>query len=176
MLGELPERVEPLQLADQGSILEGSLPLGSFERLRDLAPPGGMLRAQLKFDLDSGRRPLLSGSFSTTLMLDCQRCMEAMPVALAGEFSVFLVRDLDEADRLSDRMDVLQVGDRAMSLRTILEDEVLLAVPPAPLHPREQCSAAVVPPQQEEPPQEQQRPNPFAALAALKQNSDPDDR
>jgi len=175
MLGELPERVEPLQLADQGSVLEGSLPLDSFERLRDLAPPGGLLRAQLKFDVDSGRRPLLTGSFSTTLMLDCQRCMESMPVALAGEFSVFLVKDLDEADRLSDRMDVLQVSDRAMSLRTILEDEVLLAVPPAPLHPHDQCSAAEVPQQQDEIPQEQ-RPNPFAALAALKKNSDPDDR
>jgi len=165
-----------MQLADQGVTLEGSLPLASLERLQECAPPGGLLRVRLRFETDSGRRPLMKGSFSTALTLVCQRCLEPMLMPLEGEFQVFLVRSLDEADRLGESMDVLQVAERAMRLKNIVEDEVLLAVPSAPLHPSGECSAveAQQPPLEDAGQQDEQRPNPFAALAALKKNHDTD--
>lgn len=171
-LPSLPVLVEPMQLADQGVTLEGSLPLASLERLQECAPPGELLRVRLRFETDSGRRPLMKGDFSTTLTMVCQRCLKPMSMPLDGEFQVFLVRSLDEADRLDDSMDVLQVAERAMRLKEIVEDEVLLAVPPAPLHPQGVCSADEAPqePLEDVGQQHEQRPNPFAALAALKDN------
>jgi len=152
--------------------MEGSLVLASMERLRELAPPAGTLSARLHFYRDEGGRPVLAGSFSTELMLVCQRCLETMRLPLQADFQLFLVGDLEQADRLDDRMEVLQVDRRAMSLATILEDEVLLAAPSAPLHPSAQCSAAGMPEQDaaDDLPLSQ-RPNPFAALAALKLKS-----
>lgn len=175
-LPNLPVLVEPMQLADQGVTLEGSLPLASLERLQECAPPGGLLHVRVRFETDSGRRRLMKGEFSTVLTLVCQRCLKPMALPLDGEFQVFLVSSLDEADRLNDSMDVLQVADRAMRLQDIMEDEVLLAVPPAPLHPRGECSADAAPQALPEDvvQQREQRPNPFAALAALKQNHDTD--
>ena len=174
MSGQLPELVEPLLLADQDTILEGSLPLAGCERLREFAPPEGLVRTRLHFRTDEGGRPLLAGSFSTTLKLQCQRCLEPMSIPLNGEFRVFLVKNLEEADRLADSMDVLQVGRRAVPLKKIVEDEVLLAVPPAPLHPHGKCSAAARLEQdaRDVEQEREQRPNPVAVLATLKQNHD----
>ena len=165
-----------MQLASLGVTLEGSLPLASLKRLQDCAPPGELVRVRLRFETDTGRRPLLKGSFSTALTLVCQRCLESMRQPLKGDFRVFLVRSLDEADRLGDSMDVLQVGERSMRLKNIVEDEVLLAVPPAPLHSLDDCGVSDAPQQslEDEGQQHEQRPNPFAALAALKQNHDTD--
>ena len=177
-LADLPDLVDPLQLADQGVTLEGSLPLASFERLQDYAPPGELVRVRMRFETDMGLRPLMKGSFSTALTMVCQRCMEQMRLPLEGKFQVFLVRSLDEADRLDDSMDVLQVAERAMRLTTIVEDEVLLAVPAAPLHPLDACSAANAPLPQtvvDAGQQDEQRPNPFAVLAALKHDHDTDE-
>ena len=177
MRPKLPDLVEPLRLADQGVTLEGSLPLASLERLQDCAPPGELVQVHLRFETDVGRRPLLKGSFSTALTLVCQRCLQPMRAPLQGGFQVFLVRSLDEADRLDDSMDVLQVAERAMRLKNIVEDEVLLAVPSAPLHPIGECSAEQVPqpPPEDVVQQDEQRPNPFAALAALKNDHDTDE-
>ena len=165
-----------MQLADQGVTLEGSLPLASLERLQEWAPPEEVVRVRLRFETDSGRRPVMEGTFSTALTLVCQRCLQPMLMPLDGEFRVFLVRSLDEADRLDDSMDVLQVAERAMRLKDIVEDEVLLAVPSAPLHPWGECRAEQAPqsPLEDVGQQSEQRPNPFAALAALKQNYDTD--
>jgi uncharacterized protein len=177
MSGELPERVEPLLLAEQDTVMEGSMALACMKRLCEVAPANGSLQARLHFFADEVGRPFLSGSFSTDLELVCQRCMEVMRVPLSGDFRLSLVTDLEQADRRDDSMDVLEVGPRAMSLATILEDEVLLLVPASPMHPREQCNATGMP--EHDTVDEQQpplRPNPFAALAALKQNRDRDDR
>lgn len=175
MFGELPERIEPLQLAQQGVTLEGSLALGSMERLRDSAPPDGRVRLRLAFASERGARPTMSGSFDTTLLRVCQRCMQPMLLPLSGEFRVALVADLDAADRLEDKYDVLQVGERPMLLKTIIEDELLLAVPAVTLHPLDACVAADWIDDDPGTPQETgERPNPFAVLATLKQRNNPE--
>jgi len=175
MFAELPERIEPLQLAEQGVTLEGSLPLTSLDRLRDSAPPGGLVRVRLRFSSEHGAHPTLSGDFETTLNRVCQRCLEPMELPVSGEFEVALVRDLQAADALADRYDILQIDERPMSLKTIVEDELLLAVPAVARHPAGVCEAAG---RAEEPVEAQplvsERPNPFAVLAALKQNHDPE--
>lgn len=175
MSGDLPERIEPLQLAEQGVTLEGSLPLTSLDRLRDSAPPGGLVQVRLRFASEHGAHPTLSGEFETTLMRVCQRCLEPMELPVSGEFEVALVRDLEAADALQDRFDVMQVGARAMLLKTIVEDEVLLAVPAVALHALGVCDAADAAEESvDEAPDMAERPNPFAVLAALKQNHDPE--
>jgi uncharacterized protein len=179
MFGELPERVEPLLLAEPGVTLEGSLPLNSLDGLRDSAPPGGLVRVRLRFASEYGVHPTLSGDLETTLVGVCQRCLEPMEVPVSAEFEVALVRDLDAADALQDRFDVMPVGARPMSLKTIIEDEVLLAVPAVTLHALGDCQAAARLDESGETPGDEpsaapQRPNPFAVLAALKQNHDPE--
>jgi len=175
MFADLPERVEPLQLAEQGVTLEGSLPLTSLDRLRDSAPPGGLVRVRLRFASEHGAHPTMSGDFETALTRVCQRCLEPMELPVSGEFEVALVRDLDAADTLADRYDILQVDGRPMTLKTIIEDEVLLAVPAVALHPAGVCEAAESAEESvEAQPLVSDRPNPFAVLAALKQNHDPE--
>ena len=174
MFGDLPERIDPLQLAEQGVTLDGSLPLTSLGRLRDSAPPGGLVRVRLQFAAEHGAHPTLSGEFETTLMRVCQRCLEPMELSVSGEFEVVLVRDLEAADALQDRFDVMPVGMRPMLLKTIIEDEVLLAAPAVALHPVGVCDAAEPEESVDRQPAAQDRSNPFAVLAVLKQNHDPE--
>lgn len=173
MFGELPERIEPLQLARQGVTLEGELALAQMERLRDVSPPGGSVRLTLTFAEEDGEPPTLSGRFEATLLPICQRCMQPMRLPVKGEFRVALVADLDSADRLQDRFDVLPVGDRPLLLKTLVEDELLLAMPTVSLHPLDACEAASWVSGDSDPASSGgDRVNPFAVLAELRNRRD----
>ena len=173
MSDQLPERIEPFALAEQRASFEGDLPIDSLPRLRELAAPGALLRVKLRFGAADHGRPLLTGAFSTTLNLTCQRCLGPMELKLDGDIRLALVHDLEEADRLADCHDVLVVADRAMALSGILEDEVLLAVPTAPLHALDECPGARIDTTSaadEFADAEAPRSNPFAMLAELKKD------
>jgi len=110
--------------------------------------------------------------------LDCQRCLRVFAQDIATDMCFEVVASEEEADAASmddDEVDVI-VGARRFDLLTLIEDEVLLALPVAPKH--DVCpevheslvtgADGLAEPEPEEPPEEEKRPSPFAALAGLK--------
>ena len=105
--------------------------------------------------------------------LQCQRCLTALtvPVAVQKRYRfVATEAQAAELDADTDAFDVL-VSSRQFDFEALLEDELLMALPMAPRH--DECpvspadhTAPVVPEQTLE-----GKPNPFAALAALKTRS-----
>jgi len=107
----------------------------------------------------------LHAAAQATVHLECQRCLKPLTEALAAERSFQFVHGEDAAAQLdADSDDDVLALTRALDLRELIEDELLLALPIVPRHdvcPEPLAVAADVELSDE-------RPNPFAALAALK--------
>ena len=103
---------------------------------------------------------------SAELPLECQRCLKPVNVPVQIDRRFLFVHGEETAAQLdTDSEDDVLALTRALDLRELIEDELLLALPIVPRH--EICPkplVAIV--GAEDLPDE--KPHPFAALAALK--------
>ena len=161
----LPEVVDPIGLAEKGRRLTGCLALGQLDRL---APALLCLEGQVDVDLRferQGRLSVVLGQVTTVLSLECQCCLEPMTLPVNAQVQLAVVTNLDAAVSLSEEYEALVVDeDRQVAIRDIVQDELLLAIPAIPQHAA--CTRMTVAQGQPE-----ARPNPFSALADLKQKS-----
>jgi uncharacterized protein len=167
-----PLRLDVLAFARADGHLDGRWPVASMARLESLlARPADADDVTWQVD---GEQQAAAGAEPETWLrvradaqveLTCQRCLLPLPVALAVDRRIRFVRDEAAAEALDAQIeeDVLAL-DRALDLRQLLEDELLLALPLVPRHAR--CpEQAVLSASEPAPPA---TANPFAVLAALK--------
>jgi len=153
--------IDGFEFASAGAAQQGVLPLAEFPRLRDLlASDAGEVAYELEGLRDERGRPSLRLKVRGTLQLKCQRCLEAMPAEVDEDELLVLAAtqaeiDADPAD--ADAPDRLLAG-KAMQVRELVEDQLILALPYAPRH--ERCRAAA----EEE---GDKRISPFAGLKGL---------
>jgi len=133
--------IDGFEFASAGAKQQGVWPLSDFPRLRDmLATDGGEVAYEISGVRDERGRPSLRVRVRGTLQLRCQRCLEAMPFEVQTDEMLVLAATVAEihdepADaHAPDRV----VAGREMSVRDLVEDELILAVPYAPRH--ESCN------------------------------------
>ena len=163
--------VHAMRLARTGSSLDGEVALSRMARLAPLLQSlDGTVRFELCFDLDEASRPVALGQIRAKLEVVCQRCLEPMPVEIESEVRLGIVRRESEAVALPPEYEPLQVDGERISLLAVIEDELILALPSAPLHPPGRC----------QPPRQSRRgvvkngteaKSPFAVLAAAKRDA-----
>lgn len=176
-----PRVFDPLGLdvqavAKQGAELAGEWPLTELARLHDSAhpdvPPSAADTVEWRV---RGEQRMMSGAqpqvwlhlqARAAMSVQCQRCLKALPVALAVDRDFRFVAGEDEAAALDEQLeeDVLELT-RSLDLRQLVEDELLLALP---LVPRHEACPTPLPLLDDEPLADEVRDNPFAALSALK--------
>ena len=101
--------------------------------------------------------------------MTCQRCLAPVDVPLEVDREFRFVADEATAEALDDESEEdLLAMSREFDLRELIEDELLMALPLVPRH--EECPAPVQMASSDEDFEEAsaEKPNPFAALAALK--------
>ena len=180
MLSLLPDFADPLRLCALGKAYEGEVALADLPRLSPLlASSEGAAAFALAFGTDGEHRPVVDVSVRASLALCCQRCMQAMRLDVGVSSRLAVVAGPDEAERLPDELDPLLVDEDRLELRSLIEDELILAVPPAPMHLPEECTVTletwnddVVPDSETS---DAERNNPFAVLAHLKGDADEHD-
>jgi uncharacterized protein len=140
-LEKLPEFFVPARLADHGVRLCGSFAVSGMARLRDcLAEAEGAVAAEFAFFRDEVGRRFGEGAISVTVRVQCQRCMEPMDLALRSEIKVQLMEGAATA-QLRPGYEAWAPGGGPVSLIQFVEEELLLALPMAPMHDEEQCVA-----------------------------------
>jgi uncharacterized protein len=103
----------------------------------------------------------------------CQRCMLPMRWPVNVKSRIALVSDYDAADRVPDGMEVFLVEADSVSVRDLVDEEVMLALPHVARHAEEsECAgrALALPGQESETPEEAaaaQVQKPFAQLGEL---------
>ncbi|WP_372964556.1 YceD family protein [Marinobacter sp.] len=174
---ELPKSVDPIRLAEHKVTLEGVIPLKGLARFGEAvggSQDGSECRVKLSFYQDSERRRVVSGELSAPVTLVCQRCMNDMQVTLTSGFDLGLVMNDEQAQRLPKTLEPFLFEDFTADLWAMVEDELLLVLPPFPLHERDECpakedlealEASNAP---SEPGAKKREDNPFSVLAGFK--------
>lgn len=166
-------------MAETGAELTGTVPLASLTRFRSAVmaiPEGGVCRVHLVFRADSERRRLVRGNLEAAVELECQRCLSGMETTLRSSFELGLVSSDERARQLPAELEPFVTDEESADLWTMVEDELLLALPAYPLHERQDCPAtsaleALEPgsgDDRSEPDPGEQRDNPFSVLKGLK--------
>ena len=170
-------------MAETGAELTGTIPLAKLSRFRSAVlaiPEGGVCRVHLVFSADSQRRRIVRGELEADVELECQRCLGGMGTVLTSAFELGLVSTDERARQLPSDLEPFITGEDSADLWTLVEDELLLALPAYPLHERGECPAtseleALEPGADEAVPGEgagsepgEQRDNPFKVLEGLK--------
>ncbi|MGI9212523.1 MAG: YceD family protein, partial [Methylococcaceae bacterium] len=135
MTGTLPELIDPLEFVDKRKRIHGELSLSRMARLEGMIlNPEDKVRLDLSF-MREDRYSVISGHIEATLILECQCCLEPMDWPVACELRLGIVSSVDESARLPDSLEpFLLTGDPLVSVSDLIEDELLLAIPPVPQH------------------------------------------
>ncbi|WP_462378998.1 YceD family protein [Pseudomonas sp. Marseille-QA0892] len=168
--GPIPPHVDPRKLADRGASLQGSLPLSRFERLSaQLVDTVGDVHASFTFERDELGAPLMRGVLETEVRMICQRCLDVAALPIHGEYTYVVVWPGSEQS-VPKAYDTLEVGEEPLDLLTLVEDELLLALPIVPVHDPEDCQQPAGLDEPEPSEDEVKRSNPFSVLAQLKRD------
>ena len=192
MPAAIPHAVDLRSLAQKGETLSGTAPLSAFERLSDGLPAVDQATVPVTWSAQAQWREPLAGAAAVPgaragaeaqlwlhlqaggeVPQTCQRCLGAyaQPVEVNRWFRFVADEATAEAEDDDSDEDLLVLEPR-FDLAALVEDELLLALPLVPMH--EVCpqpvrmSAGEI--DESEP---AERPNPFAALAALKGRNSP---
>lgn len=173
MLSLLPDYADPARLCALGKRYEGTIRLAELPRLAPLlASSEGEAAFVLEFAIDGDRRRVVGVQVRAPLIVECQRCLGPMQIDIDASSWLGIVSGPDEAERLDEDLDPLLVEGDSLALRTLIEDELILAVPPAPLHDPESCEVRLEAVTGDDSDAHEQpdaeRENPFAVLAKLR--------
>ena len=177
--------------AADGAVLSGHWPGSSLARLAELqTPPQDMGPPDVAWQARGERRPAagepelwLSLTADAPVWLTCQRCLQPMKEPLVLDRRLRFVHGESQAEAMDAESedDVLALG-RWLDLRELVEDELLLALPLVPRHavcpqplpvdvrlePASGPGFDDGPGADPAPDPADEKPNPFAALLALK--------
>lgn len=136
----IPEHIDPYRFAEQSLTLSGSLKIADMQRLSSiLASNDSIVTANLKFGIDEQGITYVKGHLETSLMLQCQRCMELYKYEIISDFMLGIVTTLDEANSLPEVYEPVLVKEKELAVRELIEDEIILNLPVIPRHEPEYC-------------------------------------
>lgn len=161
-----PILIDTASFTAEGGTLSGTLLLADLDARVSahelLADADALLQYRIQGGRDRWQRPFLALAVSGSLNLRCQRCLQPVAHPLDEQAHVVLFADeaaLDEAMATDDGLEGMLLTEQTDVL-TLLEDQILMAMPFAPRH--EHCDNPALSRVN------QDRPNPFAQLAQLK--------
>lgn len=129
-------------LADERVCLDFVIPLAEFPRLRpQLAQAEDSASGRVCFESVQGT-PVAELTVSARVMLTCQRCLAAVEYWVESNGRVAMVADGVEAERAPGGLETILAPERRISVRDLVEEELLLALPLAPLHENPRCASA----------------------------------
>ncbi len=161
--------IDPFVYARLGRAFEEDLPLNTMERLAPmLLDKQGNAAVILAFDTDLEGQPYFSGNIKATLVLACQRCMEALEHKVDISVKLGLVKTAEQVAHLSGDYEPVLIENDEVSLSQLVEDELVLALPAYAKHDADQCTGQTFHVELES--KKPEKLNPFGVLISLKKS------
>lgn len=166
MFSTLPAVLDARRMVTARRQFDGRLPLSGMPRLRaSLMDAEGECEFQLEFGRDATGLDFLEIKAQAQLPLQCQRTLERFlhPVSIVQRLG--LITDEAQESALLPEMEPVMLGPEGqLHPAELIEDELILAIPVVPIDPDSTAPDAAASAEPDN------KPNPFAALAALKAN------
>ncbi|MCC7325845.1 MAG: DUF177 domain-containing protein [Burkholderiales bacterium] len=143
-----PLTFDAFRLAREGGVLEGTLDVAAASRLADrvsdrIADGAATVDWRIEGANDVAGRPALLVSLRGIVPLTCQRCLSEFALPVEQQTMTVLARSEADADTLdADSDDEVLVADHPMDPVGLIEDELLLTLPYAPMHDVGACVVA----------------------------------
>lgn len=160
--------IDSLEFAKNAETFQGTIQAAEMPRLQEMldqaAPDqGGEIRYRLRGLPDLNGKPGLEVTVEGTCPLRCQRCLGHLEYPLKLTARLMLVEaDAPDADPdAGGEAEDCIAASRKLDVLEVVEDEVLLNLPYAPMHPDGACQLA-------DDRAADASGHPFAALASLK--------
>ncbi len=134
---------DALRLAREQRSLAGVVDVAQLSRLDDRVADGpGSVAWRIDGATDGSGRPALAISLEGHVPLECQRCLAVFEAPVAQRTLTLLARSEAEADSLdADSEDEVLVADHPIDPLVLVEDELLLCLPYAPMHADGACES-----------------------------------
>ncbi len=131
MSGMLLGSEDLFAMAMRHSAINCELPASALSRVAETADDG-TLQVDLAVEVGDADQILVSGKVDGILALQCQRCLE--PVKVPVSIDVKLAVAASESAPAPAGYEQVTGDARTLLLRDLLEDDILLALPPVPMH------------------------------------------
>lgn len=137
----LPEKINPLRLAEAGVSLHGILHVKDMQRLcMSLASDSGEVDVGIQCGIDQQGIRFLGGHIKAQFELQCQRCMEPYLYEIIEDFLSGIVKTEEEARELPERYEPVFVDEEGMLIiQDVIEDELIIGLPIVPMHDPKEC-------------------------------------
>lgn len=133
--------IDSLAFARDQLELRGTLTVGELDRLQDsLFDDGGRVDYEIRGGQDARGRPLLLLKVRGRLHLRCQRCLESLEYAVTLDNALLLQAAADSCADDGDDADCI-TPDPQLDVAALVEDELILGLPYAPMHAEGRCRA-----------------------------------
>lgn len=140
-----PGRFDAYRLAHERGVVAGSVDPHRLPRVADLLADGPASVAwRIEGTKDALGRPAVAVALLGSVSLTCQRCLADFAWPIEQRSEVLLARDeleLAALDAGSELEVVLAEG--SLDPLTLVEDELVLALPFAPRHPEGDCDSTM---------------------------------
>ena len=194
----MPLYIDPVKLVEQKSMLSGQLKLEDMPRLLKCVSVGHLglsddaeieaselqlgkadntIDVDLDFYRDEQGLRVMAGRVRCRLGLVCQRCLGAKILDLDIPVALAIVANEEAVSHLPERYEALIMTNEPLHLVTLIEDELLLALPTVAYHEEGECNLQSYKNAEENeiqlesestPDSTGKKPSPFDVLADLK--------
>ncbi|GGA86985.1 hypothetical protein GCM10011369_31300 [Neiella marina] len=169
----IPVSLDPVRSAQKQQSFDGLIPHSALSRLAEMALPEGRVEVTLACDRDEQNLAVLRAQIRTQLQLECQRCNHPFVEDIELDVTFSPVRDDEAAEQLPAGYEPVMLSDADdVNIHQLIEDEVLLAVPFAPMHDEASCEQSSHMSWGEIDEAAEEKPNPFAVLSKLKNSEE----
>jgi uncharacterized protein len=133
--------LDAFRLSREHGVAEGRVDAHQLERVDDVLADGpATIRWRIEGIADAAGRPALSIELAGAVSLTCQRCLDDFEWTVDQRTEVLLARDERELAMLDvDTSSEVVLAAAPIEPLTLVEDELVLALPFAPRHPDEAC-------------------------------------
>ena len=124
----LPATVLVRKLLEQRACLQGEVPAAELPRLAEaVLGLATAVSASLQFGVGEDGHAYCDASVSVDVLMQCQRCLEPVTVALRTESRLRLIDELEST--LAKTVEPVLLDKGSLNLVELVEEELLLALP-----------------------------------------------
>jgi uncharacterized protein len=168
--GPLPKCFDARKACVKELELSGLVKASALPRLASVVScEDTTISASLRFLRDEQRRFVVSAEVAGEVGVRCERCLEIMPLEVKAQSTLMLCSSDEQAQQCPSQYEPLVYTGEELDLYEVIEEELLLALPVAPMH--EAMCVEALPEAEAGPIVEDRKPNPFAVLANLTNDS-----
>lgn len=136
-----PHTFDAWRLVRERGVLEGTFDVAAAPRLAErVAEDAAPVAWRIEGTTDGAGRPALAVCVDGNVSVECQRCLGPLVVPVARRTVTLLAKSEGDADALdADSDDEVLVADHPLDANELVEDELLLTLPFAPMHDEGRC-------------------------------------